>query len=91
VVFNYCYAMFVYVNLTVNTSYGAICVNLYACIKLLIDQVIKGGFVTLLPTNYINKTISLQFFFEISYNILVSGVMIEIFRGINFDKMSYFR
>lgn len=83
--------MFVYVNLTVNTSYGDECVNLYVCIKLLMDQVIKGGFVTLLPSNYINKAIDLQFFFEISYNLLVPSVLIEIFRGINFDKMSYFR
>jgi hypothetical protein len=59
--------------------------------KLFMDQIIKGGFVTLLDNNYIDDTVNLQFFTEYSYNILVPGVMIEIFRAINIDKMSYFR
>lgn len=59
--------------------------------KLFMDQIIKGGFVTLLPSNYVDDTINLQFFTEYSYNLLVPGVLIEIFRGLNIDKMSYFR
>lgn len=88
VVFNYCYAILIYVNFTVGTSYGAECETTFVCIKLFMDQIIKGGFVTLLPKNYINNTITIQLFMEYSYNILVPGVLIEIFRGLNFDKMS---
>jgi hypothetical protein len=91
VVFNYCYAIFIYVNLTEGTSYGVECINMFVCMKLLMDQLIKGGFVTLLPNNYINNTITLQFFMEYSYNLLVPGVMIEIIRGLNIDRMSYLR
>ena len=91
VVFNYVYAIFIYLNMTVGASYGGESVNLFVCMKLFMDQIIKGGFVTLLPNDYVNNVIDLRFFMEYSYNILVPGVLISIFRGVMFDKMTFLR
>jgi hypothetical protein len=91
IVFNYVYAIFIYVNLTVETSYGAECNNMYICMKLFMDQIIKGGFVTLLPSDYTNMVLSLKLITEISYNIFVPGVIISLFRGFLIDKMSFLR
>lgn len=91
IVFNYVYAIVIYVSLTEGVSYGAECIDLYVCMKLFMDQIIKGGFVTLLPNNYVNNVINSHFFMEYSYNILVPGVLISIFRGVMFDRMSFLR
>jgi hypothetical protein len=65
--------------------------TVFVCMKLFMDQIIKGGFVTLLENDYINNVVNLRFFMEYSYNILVPGVLISIFQGVMFDRMTFLR
>lgn len=64
---------------------------MFVCMKLLMDQILKGGFVTWLPSNYINNSVDGQFFMEYAYNILIPGILMSIYRGLLIDKITFLR
>ena len=91
IVFNFMFSLIVYVSLTTGTSYGTICSSVQRCMKMLMDFLIKGGFLFYLASNYDNMTLNLQFFVELFYNIFVMSIIFSIFGGVIIDKFSQLR
>ena len=58
---------------------------------MLMDFLIKGGFLFYLASNYDNMTLNLQFFVELFYNIFVMSIIFSIFGGVIIDKFSQLR
>jgi hypothetical protein len=90
IVFNYVYAIYIFIAYTDDIGYGEICTSLYRCLLLLLDQSLKSGsgFLGTVSTDYTYMTLNMKFLSEIAYILFAQKVIFEIFSGTIIDKFS---